>query len=115
MQHYHTDLDIQEMPEYVLRHNANDPGLYTLCYQYFVQRWERTDIPEYDLDTDELVYRNKNGGEVRRERFWPQDVPPSIEHGRDVPALIATPPTTMARPALELAMCRIGMEETGPL
>ena len=66
MQHYHTDLDIQEMPEYVLRHNSKDHGLYTLCYQYFVQRWERTEIPEYDLDTDELVYRDRNGCEVKK-------------------------------------------------
>jgi hypothetical protein len=110
LQHYHTDLDIQEMPEYVLRHNPNDHGLYTLCYQYFVQRWERTEIPEYDLDTDELVYRDKNGGEVRRERFWPQDVPQSIEQGREVLALTSTLHTTMARPALEQAMCRTGAE-----
>jgi hypothetical protein len=110
MQHYHTDLDIQEMPEYVLRHNPKDHGLYTLCCQYFVQRWEQTEIPEYDLDTDELVYRDKNGGEVRRERFWPQDVPQSIEQGREVLALTSTPRTTMARPALEQAMCRTGAE-----
>ena len=106
MQHYHTDLDIQEMPEYVLRHNANDHGLYTLCYQYFVQRWERTEIPEYDLETDELVYRDKNGGEVRREQFWPEETPQSIEQGREIPALMATPQTTMAPPALEHALCR---------
>ncbi len=106
MQHYHTDLDIQEMPEYVLRHNANDHGLYTVCYQYFVQRWERTEIPEYDLDTDELVYRDRNCREVRRERFWPEEVPQSIEQGRDIPALMATPLTTMTPPVLEHAMSR---------
>jgi len=106
MQHYHTDLDIQEMPEYVLRHNANDHGLYTLCYQYFVQRWERTEIPEYDLETDELVYRNKNGGEVRREQFWPEAVPQNMEQGREVPVLTSTPHTTMELPALAHAMCR---------
>jgi len=110
LQHYHTDLDIQEMPEYVLRHNPKDHGLYTLCYQYFMQRWERTEIPEYDLDTDELVYRNKNGGEVRREQFWPQDVPQSIEQGKEVPALTSTPHTTMTEPALEHALCRTGTE-----
>ena len=106
MQHYHTDLDIQEMPEYVLRHNANDHGLYTVCYQYFVQRWERTEIPEYDLDTDELVYRDQNSREVRRERFWPEEIPQSIEQGREIPALMAAPPTTMTPPVLEHAMCR---------
>ena len=114
MQHYHTDLDIQEMPEYVLRHNSKDHGLYTLCYQYFVQRWERTEIPEYDLDTDELVYRDRNGREARREQFWPEEVSQSSEQGREVPALMATSNTTMAAPALELAMCRSGMEGAGP-
>ncbi len=26
-------------------------------------------IPEYDLETDELVYRDRTGNEVRREKF----------------------------------------------
>jgi len=73
LQHYHTDLDVQTMPEYVLQHNLKDHGLYTLCYQYFVQRWENPEIPEYDLDTDELVYRGNNGSEIRRERFGPEE------------------------------------------
>lgn len=71
LQHYHADLDIQSMPEYVLRHNRRDHGLYTLCAHYFEQRWEHPEIPEYDLDTDELVYRGSNGSEIRRERFGP--------------------------------------------
>lgn len=69
LQHYHADLDVQTMPEYVLRHNNKDHGLYTLYAHYFVQRWESGEIPEYDLDTDELVYRSKTGNEIRRERF----------------------------------------------
>src|SRR5262249_36541600 len=69
LQHYHTDLDVQALPEYVLRHNRQEHGLYTLYAHYFQQRWESADIPEYDLDTDELVYRNRAGSEVRRERF----------------------------------------------
>jgi hypothetical protein len=69
LQHYHADLDVQTMPEYVLRHNRKDHGLYTLYAHYFVQRWESAEIPEYDLDTDELVYRSKTGNEIRRQRF----------------------------------------------
>ena len=69
LQHYHADLDVQTMPEYVLRHNHKDHGLYTLYAHYFAQRWESAEIPEYDLDTDELVYRSKAGNEIRRERF----------------------------------------------
>lgn len=60
------------MPEYVFSQNHNDYGLYTLFYQYFTKRWESPEIPEYDLETDELVYRASNGDgkiEVRREKF----------------------------------------------
>ncbi len=69
LQHYHSDLDVRTMPEYVLRHNRQDHGLYTLYAHYFEQRWQSMEIPEYDLDTDELVYHNKAGRELRRERF----------------------------------------------
>ena len=110
MQHYHTDLDIQEMPEYVLRHNPNDHGLYTLCYQYFMQRWERTDIPEYDLETDELVYRDKNGTEVRRERFWPEDAHKNVEWVRGLSVLPSVPNRTMAHFPCEPALCQTATE-----
>lgn len=81
LQHYHTDLDVQRMPEYVLQHNQNGHGLYTLCYQYFVQRWQSHEIPEYDLDTDELVYRGSNGGEVRRVRYGSEGLFQSVPQG----------------------------------
>jgi hypothetical protein len=68
LQHYHADLEVDTMPEYVLRHNRRDHGLYTLYTHYFIQRWQSAEIPEYDLETDELVYR-KAGAEIRRERF----------------------------------------------
>ncbi len=67
--HYHTGLDIQAMPEYVFEHNQNPGSLFTPFYQYFLVRWNNSDIPEYDLDTDELVYRDTNGNETRREIF----------------------------------------------
>ena len=69
LQHYHADLDVRIMPEYVLRHNRQDHGLYTLYAHYFEHRWQSIEIPEYDLDTDELVYRNRAGSELRREQF----------------------------------------------
>ena len=78
LQHYHSDLGIQSMPEYVLQHNQHGHGLYTLCYQYFVQRWESSRIPEYDLDTDELVYRGRSGSEVKRVRFAPEEASEGI-------------------------------------
>jgi hypothetical protein len=69
LKHYETDLDVQTMPEYLFQHNLKDHGLYNLFFQYFMQRWESLAIPEYDFDTDELVYREHNGSEVLRERF----------------------------------------------
>jgi hypothetical protein len=69
LQHYHAELDVETMPEYLLRHNRQDHGFYSLYAHYFEQRWESAGIPEYDFETDELVYRNKTGGELRRERF----------------------------------------------
>ncbi len=69
LQHYHAELDAQTMPEYVARRHHAQPGLYTLYAHYFVQRWENAQIPEYDLERDELVYRAPNGMELRREPF----------------------------------------------
>jgi len=95
LQHYHTDLDIQNMPEYVLQHNLKGHGLYTLCYQYFVQSWESTRVPEYDFDTDELVYRGSTGGEVKRVRFGPKEASEGILQG--VQELRLTPDTSTAK------------------
>jgi hypothetical protein len=78
LQHYHADLDVETMPEYVLRHNRRDHGLYTLYAHYFEQRWECAEIPEYDLETDELVYRSKAGSEIRRERFESETAPEEV-------------------------------------
>ncbi len=75
LQHYHADLDIETMPEYVLQHNRKTHGLYTLCTHYFEQRWESTDIPEYDLETDELIYRSRTGHELKRELFEATTLP----------------------------------------
>lgn len=83
LQHYHADLDVQTMPEYVLRHNRKDHGLYTLYTHYFMQRWQSAEIPEYDLETDELVYR-KGGNEIRRERFATVDGEMALPELRDV-------------------------------
>jgi hypothetical protein len=69
VQHYHTGLDIRNMPEYVFHHGQNPGSLYTYFYQYFLARWNDPNIPEYALDTDELIYRDNAGNEIRRESF----------------------------------------------
>lgn len=69
VKHYHPGRDIQKMPEFAFAHGQNPGSLYTPFYQGFLTRWEDSDIPEYDFDTDELVYRDVNGKELRRDRF----------------------------------------------
>lgn len=69
VKHYHTGLNVQDMPEYIFRHDHNPGGLYNLLYQYFLTRWRDPGVPEYELDTDELVFRDPSGNEVRREAF----------------------------------------------
>jgi hypothetical protein len=68
LQHYPMGINVRAMPEYVFRHDRNG-GLFGLFYQYFISRWFDPAVPEYDLDTDDLVYRDRAGNEVRRERF----------------------------------------------
>ncbi len=70
MQHYHPGLDIETMPIYVFKHNQNSAGLYQPFYQLFMKRWENCNIPEYDLETDELVYRDSSGNELRRVKVF---------------------------------------------
>jgi hypothetical protein len=69
VRHYHTGLHVDTMPEYVFKHDHDPGGLYSPFYQYFLGRWSDPEVPEYDLDTDELVYRDRLGIEVRREKF----------------------------------------------
>ena len=57
------------MPKYVFKHDPNIGSLYFPFYQYFLGRWNNPDIPEYDLESDELIYRDLAGNEVRREKF----------------------------------------------
>jgi hypothetical protein len=69
VRHYHTGLNVNDLPEYVFRHHHEPGGLYNPFYQYFLSRWNDPEIPEYDLDTDELVYRDRSGNEVLRVLF----------------------------------------------
>ncbi len=68
LRHYPAGLHVRKMPEYVLKCDQHG-SLFELFYQYFINEWFKRDIPEYDLDTDELVYGDKTGNEVRREKF----------------------------------------------
>lgn len=77
LQHYHTGLNVRDMPEYAFRNEQKHSGLYVPLNRYFLSRWQDPNIPEYDLDADELVYRDRTGSEVRRERFGDIPLPPA--------------------------------------
>jgi hypothetical protein len=69
LRHYHTGQNVRNMPEYVFENDRNDGGLYIPLYRYFLSRWNDPSMPEYDLSSDDLVYRDGAGNEVRREKF----------------------------------------------
>ncbi len=76
LRHYHTGLNVRSMPEFAFKNEQNHGGLYMPMYRYFQARWQDPNIPEYDLDTDDIVYRDRSGNEVSREQF--SDIPMSI-------------------------------------
>ncbi len=69
VKHYHSGVDARLLPEYVFRYNQSPGSLYVPFYQHFLNWWNNPAIPEYDLESDELVYRDAAGNEERRERF----------------------------------------------
>jgi len=69
MKYYHSGLNVQDLPEYIFKHSPNQSSFFHPLYQYFLSKWRDPNIPEYDFDTDELVYRDISGNEVKREKF----------------------------------------------
>ncbi len=76
LQDYATGPNICHLPEYAFKNQPKHSGLYILLYRYFLSRWQDANIPEFDLETDELIYRDQAGNELSRERFdisqWPE-------------------------------------------
>src|SRR2546426_1524130 len=64
VRHYHPAVDVRVLPEYVFVHRQDPGGLFVAFYQYFVARWDDPAIPEYDLLTGDLVYRDGARPEV---------------------------------------------------
>jgi hypothetical protein len=79
VKHYHAGFDVQVMPEFVFKHSQNPGSLYVPFYQYFLRGWSNTAVPEYDLETDELVFRDSAGNEERREPFPNSDLVAAIQ------------------------------------
>lgn len=103
LQHYHADTGLDAMPEYLLRRTPDAHGLYSLYAHYFEHRWASPDMPEYDFDTDELVYRNRAGVELRREQFdgEPFETIPTIPASADLAAELYEWPPRQTSPLKE--------------
>ncbi|HKW39566.1 MAG TPA: hypothetical protein VJO54_17340 [Burkholderiales bacterium] len=69
VQHCHSGFVVKEQPEYVfaLQHTEPRHGLFVPFYMIFLNAWNDTRHPEYDFDTNELVYRDAGGKETGRE------------------------------------------------
>jgi hypothetical protein len=69
VQHCHSGFVVREQPEYVfaLQHTEPRHGLFVPFYMIFLNYWNDTQHPEYDFETNELVYRDAGGRETGRE------------------------------------------------
>jgi len=97
VQHCHSGFVVREQPEYVfaLHHAEPRHGLFVPFYMIFLNHWNDTRHPEYDFDTNELVYRDAGGREMSREMLGvPIDgsgVPVSPAVGPQQAALLRRP------------------------
>ena len=69
VQHCHSGFTVKQQPEYVFALHRREPrhGLFVPFYMAFLNQWNDTRHPEYDFDSNELVYRDASGKEMRRE------------------------------------------------
>ncbi|MBI3525219.1 MAG: hypothetical protein HY066_12005 [Betaproteobacteria bacterium] len=68
VQHCHSGIEIKHQPEYVfsLQHENPRIGLFVPFYLYFLNKWNEMTHPEYDFETNELIYRDSLGIETSR-------------------------------------------------
>src|SRR6266699_3215641 len=105
VQHCHSGFQVRQQPEYVfaLQHGEPRHGLFVPFYMVFLNQWNDARHPEYDFDTNELVYRDASGKETGREVLSvPSDgtamSPPAFQGPA---AAAATEPALLRRPAPE--------------
>ena len=68
VQHCHSGFAVKQQPEFVfaLQHREPRHGLFIPFYMVFLNQWNDARHPEYDFDTNELVYRDASGKETGR-------------------------------------------------
>ncbi len=112
MKHYHPGLDVHSLPEFVFEHNQTPGSLYAPLYQYFLARWGDLHIPEYDFETDDLVYRDEAGNERLREKFDAAQADiPSSDGDRVAPKQVFTSRESRPLPDLQGDPLRISSSQ----
>jgi hypothetical protein len=68
VQHCHAGFSVREQPEYVFALRQHNPreGFFVPFYTHFLNQWNAHHHPEYDFDSNELVYRDASGNETKR-------------------------------------------------
>jgi len=87
VQYCHDGYELRAQPEYVFALKRDNPaqGLFSPFYVYFLNQWNDPRHPEYNFETNELVYRNGDGNEVERVPYPPR------EDRRTEPRLVVVP------------------------
>ncbi len=68
VQHCHSGFEVSQQPEYVFALDQDNPrmGFFVPFYMHFLNLWNDARHPEYDFDSNELVYRDGAGNEQKR-------------------------------------------------
>ncbi len=71
VQYCHDGYEIKNQPEYVfaLQRDYPNRGFFAPFYMYFLNQWNDPRHPEYNLETDKLIYRNAEGNEIMQLAF----------------------------------------------
>ena len=71
VQYCHDGHEVKIQPEYVfgLQHENPQRGFFEAFYKYFLDQWKDPNHPEFNFETNELIYRNDNGNEIRKTAF----------------------------------------------
>lgn len=74
VQYCHDGQELKAQPEYVfaLGKENSAHGLFPAFYVHFLNQWTDPRHPEYDFSSQQLIYRNERGNEVKRVPFLPQ-------------------------------------------
>jgi hypothetical protein len=105
VQHCHSGFAVRQQPEYVfaLQHREPRHGLFVPFYMVFLNQWNDARHPEYDFDTNELVYRDSSGKETALDALSaPIDGGTAVPlSASQAPAAAAAEAALLRRPAPE--------------